>query len=100
MRDPLTVYRFSVCVEAPGMAERVCRNFDVDPQLAHCLAPYDQCSDPVTARLVGGLDTSESAAVDALRKKLIDHISQQISAELMEALKLRDLRDGCPQKPT
>lgn len=95
---PRQVYRFTVCVDAPGSTERICRAFDVDPQVAPCLEPYDQCSDPFTARLVGGLDTSEAAAVDALRKKLIDHIAQQISAGLMEALKSRDLRDGYAQQ--
>ena len=90
-----TRYRFELIVDMPsGEQKQAC--FEVEALVAkECLwEPYDRCSDGLS--FVAGLGVSEDGAkrIDAQRKELAKEIAGRLTAEIMDAIKSHDLRDG------
>lgn len=88
-----TQYRFTLTVECPD-GKRHAQAFNVEAFAAPQLEPYDLCSSPMTAMIVGGVMNMGAARIDVDRKSLAGQIAAKLADGILEAIKGRDLDNG------
>jgi len=97
MRD---TYVFTLSVRAPnGGKEFVC-GFSVDARCkqAKCLAQYDLCGDSMTAMLASGIIPEQAQRVDRERERLASYVSEKLTSQILEAIKINDTHNGYPKE--